>query len=504
MQAFRDIPIKRKLTVAVLGTTLIVLIAACAAFLAYQRVDFRKMMVRNNNVLGDALALNCTAAITFANPEDAAETLQALSVKSAIVAACLYKADGVIFATYSRGGAPVKVPSQPEPDGVRFTPDYLAVVRPVMLNGQRIGTLYLRSDLTDLNEHLSNHALISGAVIFGSLILASVLSVGLQRIITRPILALTDKAKEIAHTRDYTARATKHGADEIGMLTEGLNQMLTGIQERDNALKTANEALHEENAERKDAEAAVLQLNTTLERRVAERTEELMAANKELEAFSYSVSHDLRAPLRAVDGYSRMMAEDYAGKLDEDGLRMLDVIRSETRRMGRLIDDLLAFSRLGRQQIEHVKIAMQSMAQEIFEEQVAQDPTRNVRLNLHPLPPAYGSEAMIRQVWVNLISNAVKFTKGREVGEIEIGALEGEDGKQVYFVKDNGAGFDMRFSDKLFGVFQRLHSEQEFAGTGVGLALVQRIVHRHGGRAWAEGAVDQGATFYFAIQNPKP
>lgn len=252
--------------------------------------------------------------------------------------------------------------------------------------------------------------------------------------------------------------------------------------------------------ERRQTEEEINKLNADLQSRAAE----LEAANKELEAFSYSVSHDLRAPLRAVDGFSRMVIEDYATQLDADGQRMLGVIREETQRMGRLIDDLLAFSRLGRQQVQPMPINMQELAQEVYGELAGHEPERRLRLDLRPLPAASGSEALIRQVWVNLIANAIKFTKDRECGEIEIGARDGEDGQPVYYVKDNGAGFDMRYADKLFGVFQRLHNQQEFAGTGVGLALVQRIVQRHGGHVWAEAEVDHGATFYFTIPNQNP
>ena len=253
--------------------------------------------------------------------------------------------------------------------------------------------------------------------------------------------------------------------------------------------------------ERKQLDRAIHQLNEELELRVNERTADLIATNGELEAFSYSVSHDLRSPLRAVDAFSQMVLADYAPKLDDEGRRMLGVIRGETRRMGRLVDDLLAFFRLGRQPIESTPVDMHAMAREVFDELATLEPKRQIRLDLHPLPPAHGTETMIRQVCVNLIGNAIKFTRDREVAEIEIGAKDGENGERIHYVKDNGVGFDMRHVDKLFGVFQRLHGQEEFPGTGVGLSLVQRIVERHGGRVWAEAEINRGATFYFTLAN---
>jgi light-regulated signal transduction histidine kinase (bacteriophytochrome) len=279
-------------------------------------------------------------------------------------------------------------------------------------------------------------------------------------------------------------RAPKIGEAEFAVLTDAFNQMLTRIYDGDSALRESQESLW--------------RLNAELEHRVEERTRKLKEANKELEAFSYSVSHDLRAPLRAIDGFSRILLEEYRGKFDEDGKRVLDIIRSNTQNMGRLIDDLLAFSRLSRKQMEASPVDMHGLAGDVFQQLQLGFTDQEVQFNLSPLPPTEGDPALIRQVFVNLLSNAAKYSRPRTQSVIDVSGYC-ENGDCVYYVKDNGVGFDMAYAKKLFGVFQRLHSVEEFEGTGVGLAIVQRIIHRHGGRVWAEGKVDEGATFFFSL-----
>jgi PAS domain S-box-containing protein len=230
----------------------------------------------------------------------------------------------------------------------------------------------------------------------------------------------------------------------------------------------------------------------TIERRTAEET------IHQLEAFSYSISHDLRAPLRGVDGYIRMLKEDCAHRLDAEGNRLLDVVSSEAKRMGQLIDDLLTFSRLGRTQMESTTIDMTALASAVFENLSRTAPETAPRLELESLPAAHGDVSMLRQVFANLFDNAAKFSRHQSTPVIEVGGGS-VDGESTYYVKDNGVGFDEKYSHKLFGVFQRLHSEEEFEGTGVGLALVQRVIHRHGGMVWAEGKPNQGAAFYFTL-----
>jgi light-regulated signal transduction histidine kinase (bacteriophytochrome) len=226
--------------------------------------------------------------------------------------------------------------------------------------------------------------------------------------------------------------------------------------------------------------------------------EKVIAINNELEAFTYSVSHDLRAPLRSIDGYSKILQEDHGSKMDAETTRLLDIIRNNARRMGQLIDDLLDFSRLGRKELEKSTVNMEALVMHVWQELLVQEKGRKIEFKIDHLNEVNGDARMMRQVWINLISNAIKYSKKKEIANIEIGSNM-ESNRVVYFIRDNGVGFDMKYADKLFGVFQRLHKIQEFEGTGVGLALVHRIVSRHGGKIWAEAHVNRGATFFFYI-----
>jgi signal transduction histidine kinase len=265
--------------------------------------------------------------------------------------------------------------------------------------------------------------------------------------------------------------------------------------ERD--LRQARDHLEIEVAERKHRELEARSLNEEL----AKRTAELEASNKELEAFAYSVSHDLRAPIRHVAGFTELLQKDTAPVLSQKSRRYMTMILESAKRMGNLIDDLLAFSRISRAETRKTRVSLEQLVQEALSEVRQDTHGRDIVWKLGGLPASFGDHAMLRLVLVNLISNAVKFTRTRSQAEIEIGCADDTHDQLVVFIRDNGVGFDMEYVNKLFGVFRRLHTAEEFEGTGIGLAMVQRIVHRHGGRVWAEGQVDKGATFYFSLPN---
>ena len=285
-------------------------------------------------------------------------------------------------------------------------------------------------------------------------------------------------------------------------LEEALRRAQTDLEQRveesATELNRAVDLLEEEIKLRRQVEEEVRRLNEELDTRVQQRTSQLEAANRELEAFSYSVSHDLKAPIRAIDGFSRILMTEHTAQLDAEGRRLLEVICTNTKIMGHLIDDLLALSHLGRKRMRKTLFNLGALSRQVFNSLKIMAPKRNIQLTIKDLPPAYGDLSLINQVLVNFLANAIKFTKSRKNAIIEVGGwIKGME--TVYYVKDNGIGFDERYTHHLFGAFQRLHSSEEYEGTGIGLAIVHRVIQRHGGRVWAEGKVGQGATFYFTL-----
>ena len=465
-----------------LSASLGALLMASAAFMTYDFITYRTSLIQNLSTLAEIISFNTASAVVFNDSSAAVKSLGSLKARPSILSAGIYASNAQAFASwhrYKNASTSLPVLSAHQEESYRFERGSLVLLHPMILDYAPIGTVYIESDLTDIAERLRRYAGIAAGVLAISIVVAALISFKVGQKIAEPIMYLTQTAKDVSQKKDYSVRARGGGPDEVGLLVRTFNEMLTEIEQ---------------------AEEEIRKLNESLERKVAERTAELTAANKEMEAFSYSVSHDLRAPLRHIAGYSDLLQNDATSKFSETGGRYLKTILESIRQMGRLIDDLLAFSRMSRIEMIRTSVSLDRMIREILRELEGETQGRQIEWKIDPLPEVQGDPSMLRQVLVNLISNALKYTRLRPQTVIEIGLRPPkEKGEHAFFIRDNGVGFDMQYANKLFGVFQRLHSAQEFEGTGIGLANVQRIIHRHGGRVWAEGRVGEGAIFCVAL-----
>ena len=476
--------ISRRLTrmnFLVSGTALVV---AGLTLTAYDIATMRETLARNLSTTAQIVGANSVSALVFEDPETAERTLAALDAAPNVVYAGIYRTGGTVFAEYRRDPAvqtaalPAVLPHQDET--YVFTGSELQLARRITFDAEQTGIVFVRSDLGEMAGRLRRNLTIMGGVLALALIAAFFVGNVSQRAISRPMSDLAETARRVSQDRNYSIRAGAiAGADhEISVLVVAFNEMLNQIEQHDRQVQeTQNE----------------------LERRVRERTSELAAANKELEAFSYSVSHDLRAPLRHVAGFTALLQQRSESLLDDQSRRYVKTIADASQRMGRLIDDLLAFSRTNRTNLEKRRVSLSALVKEAQMEVMAGAAGREIVWTIAgDLAEVLADPALIRQVLVNLFSNAIKYSGTRSRSDIEVGSTV-QGNEVIVYVKDNGVGFDMQYADKLFGVFQRLHPQEEFEGTGIGLANVQRIIHRHGGRTWAESTLNEGATFYFSL-----
>jgi len=475
--------IGQKLVTAMMLTSTTVLVLSGAALVFYDFVSFRQSLAQGLGTRAEIVAANSTAALAFDNRDDATQVLAALKSDPSTVMAVLYDQEGRSFATYP-SATPPAAPTAPNRRGTWFERSFIVVHRPVLEDGRALGTLYLKSDLRALAGRQRVFTLVVMLAVLGSIGVAFAMSSWLQRGIAGPVRTLADAARLVSESKDFAVRASVVSDDELGLLARSFNEMLSEIQLRDAALRAS--------------EARLRQLNGDLERRVHARTAELETSNRELEAFSYSVSHDLRAPLRHIDGFADLLRRHTLSGVDDKARRYIETISEAAKTMGMLIDDLLSFSRMSRSEMQQRSVNVNELVAEVRAALGAETADREIVWDTPPLPAVFGDPAMLRIVLMNLLSNAVKYTRGRAPARITIGAND-EEHETVLFVRDNGAGFDMAYRHKLFGVFQRLHSAEEFEGTGIGLANVNRIIQRHRGRVWAEADIGHGATFFIAL-----
>jgi len=486
LRRLQRVPIHQKLMLIALLTTGGALLLAGAALINFNVARFKDEMQRDLETLADIVGQHSTAALTFQDQASAIDYLKALKPRPSIVAAALYGKDRRLFARWLPK-AGIAVPSQPEKDGSRFASNSLVVFRGIDLKGERIGTIYLRSDLRELRDRIWTQAMTVGLVFLASGIVALVLSSGLQRLISGPILTLAGTARAVSERRDYSIRAARRSSDELGALVDAFNDMLAQIQRRDSELQEAKEALEERVRERT--------------RELEQRNEELNQSNKELDDFAYIASHDLKEPLRGIHNFSSFLIEDYAAKLDDEGRSKLDTLMRLTRRMETLIDSLLQFSRLGRVDLAVDRVNLNEIVAEMLDSLAISLKEDRVEVRVpRPLPTVRADRVRVGEIFYNLIVNAMKYNDKADKW-IEIGWRENPTGPPVFYVRDNGIGIPEKHHDAVFRIFKRLHGRDKYGGgTGAGLTIVKKIIERHHGRIWLESSAGDGTAFYFTLQ----
>ena len=472
--SLRRVSFKQKLTLMMLFTIASGVVLIGLFFVVYERYHMRDQLEHEIDVVSRVAIAQLSAALMFDDARTLQESVNSLRFDNTVEVACIYATNGELKVhSFPGDNNPVDCPSSPDTIVTGFQDDHYQVRKTIYMDDTHLGSLYVRANLDYVEQHMRRYIYMMLTALAVISVVSLLVAMWLQKVITHSITRLAETAGRIAHQNDYSLRAEKISEDEIGQTVDAFNQMLAVIEQGDKDLK---------------------QSKSELETIVGERTAELRTANRELEAFSYSVSHDLRSPLRAIDGFSQALLEEYNAVLDDVGKSYLDRVRAATQRMGLLIDSLLRLSRVTRQEIVPEPTDLSAMVRDIVRELQEEYPNRRVSVEIQDGMVASCDAKLMRIALTNLIDNAWKYSAKQAVASVAVGCVD-----KVYFVRDNGAGFDMRYADKLFGAFQRLHTKEEFEGTGIGLATVARVIHRHGGDIWAESETGKGATFHFTL-----
>ncbi|MBI3768337.1 MAG: HAMP domain-containing protein [Deltaproteobacteria bacterium] len=505
MRRLAALSIRWKVTLASMIASVTVLAVACAVFFAHELGRARVNLGRSLQVRADTIGLVSAASILFDDPKAAGEILEASRVDPGIVTAAIYALDGRPFATYRRRAseenAPVVALAADTMEG-RFVGDRRLVTRPIDFKGKRVGFVALESDLADLSDVKSGFMLAALLVLALCIGIGWLLALQLQRLVTRPILALVESARTISRDRDYSVRVVVRGGDEIGVLARSFNEMLEQVEERDVELEAARGTLeHRVAARTRELQLEIgerCQVQATLVR----QTEELTRSNADLEQFAYVASHDLQEPLRIVASYTQLLAETHDGQLGPDAEKYVRYAVDGALRMQNLISDLLAYARVARAPAPPQTVASGDLLSRALDNLQLTIEESGARVTHDELPMVRCNSSQLVQLFQNLVGNAIKF-HGERSPKIHVEAVC-RDGETEFSVRDNGIGFDSKYAAKIFVIFQRLHARGKYSGTGIGLAVCKKIVEHHGGRIWVESRVGQGSTFFFTIPQAAP
>jgi signal transduction histidine kinase len=486
--AARNMTIRHKLVLIIMLTCVATLVIAGGIFTGYEWTTLRQLMVMNLSAQAETMAETCKASVAFDDSDDAKETLSSLRVSSSIIFGGVYDSQGDLMSAYYRYGTDKGVqPDSIKEDGHEFSNEYLTVFKRIILDGDIIGTVCIRSDLEPLHVMLSNTIKITFVIVGVSLFAAYIISSMLQSVISRPIIKLTELAKTVSEGKDYQKRGVKTTNDEIGLLIDAFNEMLDEIQQRDGALVEANKELE------KKVAARTADLEHMIER--------LNQSNRQLQDFTYIASHDLREPLRKISAFGQLLLASLGDKIEDDDRENLDFMIDGAERMQQMIEALLTYSRVTTKGVEFECVDLNGVIEELrsFELSVKLEETHTNLIIPEPLEHVSCDPAQIRQLLQNLIANGLKYQKQGNIPEITIRShVQGDDMVRVE-VQDNGIGIEKDQCDNVFVMFRRLHSRQEYEGTGIGLAVCKKIVERHGGKIGVDSTYGEGSTFWFTV-----
>ncbi|MDO8413968.1 MAG: PAS domain S-box protein [Gallionellaceae bacterium] len=535
MRYLANLPIRAKLTLITALTCIIALLLSGVIIITYDNYAYRTQKEGEISAQAGILAARMIASLEFDDHKAAQEYLDPFAANSEIAAAAVYAANGSLFASYALSKTQPP-PSFAEPPGQRFEENEFVIFWPVQQEQRQIGSIYLRVRTEPLMIRITRYGGIIFVVMVISLLITLPVAMRLHYAIANPVYARSlieasldplitiNPDGKITDVNEATVKVTgKNRTELIGtdfsnyftdpekaravyqevLAQKRVTDYPLTIRHLDGQLTDVlyNASVYKDEQGRVlgvFAAARDVTAQKQAEQEIRQRTTELQTANQELEAFSYSVSHDLRAPLRGIDGWSLVLLEDYGNKIDKQGRDYLQLVRSEAQRMGQLIDDLLQLARMVQSKMNWHMVDLSALAQSIAARLQSNAPDRSVEFLIQPNLQAQGDVGLLQAALTNLLENAWKFTRKQPQARIECGRMN-KDGTEVFFVRDNGVGFDLAYAAKLFTPFQRMHQTSDFPGTGIGLATVQRIIRRHSGRIWAEAKVNQGATFYFTL-----